>query len=655
MNGVPRLPPGAGQVWTVLTLTLGGRAWRFASSALTIDSDDGDLPVFGLLQECRISEPAALGSQSATGSISFQVLWPTRIGDLAAAGANPAAMTGEVARWRQDTTWEQRRVVLDGRVRSPTYGDEAEPVAGTIEADVDDDSMIQEPNARVSPATWNVGRYSDADEGRPYPICIGYPGKDPQDSSGWHTATQLVFGEAEAYWQVGVISVGPIEAAEIYINSDGDTGGELVPVRHRTDYLGRVVAVVDYNLDGLYSTGSAPVGADLEPGKTSPIAIYGGFHDGGGILGPDGKVIRQAGDVLVWACGRYRRRRIDRGRLAAAATLLRGFLIDGVIGADTKVSDWLSGSLLPILPVSMVQGGQGSYPVVWRFDATERDAIYHVDIDAGVCARASVLTVDTDSIYNDFALEYGYSARTGRYLYTARLGVAQEERAQVFMEGYSGDRIRIRAIKPGAQGAGIVLSYTHVGGAGATLITEDAEAKTIAIEGSNIVTQTSSVIDVINANSDLVTAELYAGIGDKYWNAGADNQERDYTTALRRTQGQIGSIACAVSQAMLRRVDRDGRVVDDGVRPWSGQTRLVGDQATAYRILHWMADAYTGPVETLDAMVPEADAHHVERGSVVLVSDASVGISRRPALVLDIQTADTGWLGLRLRLIRGRG
>lgn len=648
---VARLAPGAGEVWTVVSLTVGGRTWRFALAQFEAEDDAGDpVEVTGGLVECRVSEPASVGSQTATGSISFRALWPTPIGDLVAAGVELAGMVGEVARWREGTSWDARRVVLDGRVRSPVYGDATEALAGTIEADVDDDSALQEPLARVSSATWNAARYADADEGRPYPIAIGCPGLDPQDADGWHTSGQLVFGEAEAYWQVGIISVGPIDATEVWINSDGDTDGALVPVRHRTDALGRMVAVVDYNLDGLYQGGSGDIGNDLNPGTTNPIAIHVGFAAGGGILGPDGKVIRHAGDVLTWACAGFRRRRMDRGRLAAAATQLRGYLIDAVIGSDTTVADWLSGTLLPILPVSMVHGGRGSYPVVWRFDATGRDAVYHIDIDAGVCARTAPVTVSTDDIRNDLALEYGYSSRTGRYLYTARLGVAVEERASVIMEGYLGDRIRIRARTWGSAGAGVVISYTDTGGA--TLITEDVEARTVALEGSNAVTTALAIVDVINTNSELVEAEILAGTGDHYFQAGAANQERDYTTALRRSQGQVGSAVCAASQAMLRRVDPDGRVVDDGVRAWSGQTRIVDDQATAYRILHWMADAYAGPEVTTEVVIPEAGAEHVERGSVVLLSDASVGFAERVCLVLDAQAQDTGWLGLALRVLR---
>lgn len=641
MSGVPRLPPGTVPIWTVLALTLGGRTRHFAARSLTIESDDGDLPVFGGLLRCPISEPGTVGGGSGSASISFEALWPVPFLDDLAAGARAGAMTAEVSRWRDGTTWEERRVVLGGAVRSPMWGSAEEPVAGTVEALVEDASLIQEPLARVSAQSWRTNRYADSDEGRVYPVLLGYPGKDPQVSVGWHTAFQLVYGEAEANWQVGILGIGPIEATECYINSDGDPGGELVTITHRTDHLGRTLAVVDYNLQG-YGTGAAnDLGTDLNPGTTNPIAIYGGFHDGGGLLGPDGRVIRRAGDVLRWACGRFQRRRLDRGRLAAAATLLQGFFIDGTIDAETKVSDWLSGSLLPLLPCSMEQGGRGVYPVVWRFSATERDAVAHLDVDSGVCSRTSRITSDTDDIRNDLALQYGYSARTKRYLYTARVGAAVEEYATVILEGYLGDRIRLRARWPGSRGAGIVVSYVDNGALGVIVVTEDTEAKTIVIEGNNAVCTALGVVTAL-AGSDLVVAEILAGTGDHYFQAGADMQERDYTLALRRTAGQVGSARCAASQATY------------GLREWRGETKLVGDEATAFAVLRWMVDAYADATETVSIQAPEDAFFTLERGAVVVVSDASVGLVRRPALVLDVQPDDSGWLGIPLRLIPER-
>jgi hypothetical protein len=87
-----------------------------------------------------------------------------------------------------------------------------------------------------------------------------------------------------------------------------------------------------------------------------------------------------AGELLEYLLVRSTLR-IDRGRLRAALPLLEPFILAGSVEEQTTPIDWIRAHLLPILPVSLVSGPEGLWPLVTRWDAVARDAIGVVDVE----------------------------------------------------------------------------------------------------------------------------------------------------------------------------------------------------------------------------------------------------------------------------------
>lgn len=640
-----RLTPTTARVLTLVDVTYAGRVWRFSEAELDIDSDDGDLHYRDGLLSVTIAEGADDGDMSAPPDLSIELLWPESptVGELEAAGYDLSGATAEISRWREGDTWEQRRVVLRGMFNDPESGGKAETVATTISGGAFADiSMLPGPLAVADTRTWNEGYIADDDIGNAYPIIIGQPGNDPQITSGWVTGSQSLTVHPHTI----LIAGHPVAATQVYINSEGNTSGTLVDVTHMTDHLGRTVAVIDYLKSAYLSGFASDVGADLQPSRNPYNAIYVGWSEGGGLLGPDGTAIRKAGDVLAWALGEIRLPKpadvtwppADLGHIAAASGYLGEYLIDGMIEEQTTAWDFIAGNLIPLLPVSIVVGPEGAYPVVWRYDATAEDAICALDTAVNPeIVRVSKVRRDTSQIKNDLTLEYGWSVRTGAYEHVARLGVYVEEYASVIMENGSGDRILITALAIGVAGSGILVSMA----AGGVLVATDISATEVDIDVISGASTTLQIITALNV-STLVHAELLDGPGTGVWFPGTGGYQTDFTTALRLSAGAAGSPLCAISQARY------------GVRSDTLQTRFVYDRGTAERVLQMRALAYALAVRTVDYEVPEGQYLHLERGHVVTITDAEVSLDAVVALVREVQVDGSGTMGIRLQLLGGR-
>jgi len=136
-------------------------------------------------------------------------------------------------------------------------------------------------------------------------------------------------------------------------------------------------------------------------------------------MGPDGVAITGAGSVVRWLLG-YSRSRVDRGRIAAALSLLNEYQIDTVIQArapGTQISpwDWILEHIEPIAPVRMVSGVDGHYLAPWPMTATAADAEIHLDADAGQAELASPVIYAGGEPASEVVLSYGADPRASTY------------------------------------------------------------------------------------------------------------------------------------------------------------------------------------------------------------------------------------------------
>jgi hypothetical protein len=217
-------------------------------------------------------------------------------------------------------------------------------------------------------------------------------------------------------------------------------------VEHWTDARGRTVAVcpgvargdtagsaaVAVNGVNVCTLGSNYMNIELdddsyrtysdENGGLLYVPLYVGWYDrtrsdeGGGMVGDDGQLVRGAGDVLTYLL-RETGMQVDAGRCATASALLNAFKIDCAIDARTPIWEWLSANLLPILPVSLATGPEGLFPIVWRYDATVREAQWIIDADNDpTTQRASRVTIDSSKIANSFRIDFCKNRRTSEVM-----------------------------------------------------------------------------------------------------------------------------------------------------------------------------------------------------------------------------------------------
>lgn len=349
----------------LLELTFASQVFRWSSGQrVIVSSDDGDLQFESGLPIDWTDGSDLLSIDSEQRSISFDALWlpvDTDIAALIEDGHDLAAATGEISVWAPGRSYEDRIVILSGRVLAPVYGSRDEPIALTLEERLyDDASLLIDPSARVTRQTWPNA--DPAMFGRAYPTVIGKPGRyEEADGTEGKTLGSpallvdvaakrfLVAGHHTAATQVRVINT-----------TKGEARNETIELA--TDGLGREVTIIDGS-----GTGLSVVEGD---------EYWVRWDDGAALAGESSTdPIRNAGDVLRYVLQRSTLR-VDQGAIATAVRLLNRYRLDCYID-DPEVTawDWISDNLLPLLPLSIVGGPRGLRPILFRYDAREVDAV----------------------------------------------------------------------------------------------------------------------------------------------------------------------------------------------------------------------------------------------------------------------------------------
>lgn len=608
------------RVHVLVTVTWAGEIIRMASTDLVVtDADDNDLLYVGCLASVALENGIDLFGAGGPVSIPIEGVWPVDVPGRIASGRDLSSATAEIAQWIEGTPYEDRLVRVVGRLSDPECGAIDEPVSASIEENPwDDSNLIPDAMALVDPSTAPEADYlSESDLGLVYPVIIGWPGR--WSGGNFLTGSQGVWMSKRTKFHVLLVAGHAVGATTVYLAHDAGSTPMPVNVRTAKDLQGRVVTVVDFHQEGYDVGGASDLGADFQPAVDDGVSLYVGWATGGGVLGPSGTAIRQAGDVIEWAL-RQSSLRVDYGRVNAAKPLLTQFLIDAAIDARVSPWEWLNGNVIPLLPVSMVSGPEGLYPLVWRYWATAADALVDVDptVDPTV-ARRGRRRYDSGKIANHFRLGYALSLRTGNYIETAQLGAYSVRYATAAVQGVT-DKIRLTALTPGGLGDGIVLTLS---GAGALTYSENTVIKTIALQINDAVSTSTAIINIINSSSALVRAHLLDGIGTETWD---QNGETVTSTTAGGVQVQ-GSLQCEVSQ---RRYGLNGarRLVEKSL-----DTAAVYDDATADAILAWWALAYPFAQQRIVYEMPISGYGWLERGDVVTLTDADLRITKQTCLV----------------------
>lgn len=404
----------AGRVVGLLTVEYAGATWRWSTREVEVETEDGQaLAYLGGLGEVELDEELDLfGDSPAVLSMPCEVFWPEDVARLVALGHDLGAATGEFALLREGDAWENRVVLVSGRVVEPEYGDTGEPVTFSLEREPDEDGgAIPEPEAAVkNGVTWAAS--ASGVEGAPYPFVFGQPGP--------FVTADGTADDGSASPAYVLSSTGPSRYV-IVAGHATETGynGDTVDI-YNEDLADRETGCVcshDRDLRGrLVTVAAVPtVWTAATPWKTDHKLWTVWTDSRGALCTSRDAAIAGAGDLLVALLERSTVE-VDRGALASAAAYLNRFLVSGYIDDGSPPSAWIRDNLTPILPVSLANGPRGLYPVVWRYDATAADAVDELVVGRGLIRTKPVAYTEPEGgIVNEITLSYALRARLDEY------------------------------------------------------------------------------------------------------------------------------------------------------------------------------------------------------------------------------------------------
>ena len=406
----------AGALHWLLELTWAGRTWRFAESHLTANADgDGDKDWLEGLDAGPdvLDEMDAFSDSPEPRSMSLRVRFPpgVNVPVMVSEGHDLGSATAKVMLWLEGTT--EAMIVLDGVVRDPSYATADDPVDFVAEELPFDDRALWPPvRAVVDSDTWPNAAAKAVDE--MYPTVFGAPPLEHSDSFGSPGLVVNLAGTPPSTFDL-LIAGHHVEGGTIAVrNTDDGTGDPTLTAVNTTDGDGMPCAIVDL-------VGSAVTLTD--DGDKPYWVRWGTSTLTGGMVKPDGTLMRGAGDLLVWWLSRSTLR-WDRGRVTTLVPRLNAFIIDAAltVKAESRVSpwSWVSEHLLPYLPISARVGPYGLYFAWYEYNAKAPDGVALINADNGTCERTSrVEYTSRDNVANEIRVSSRIDAESDTYRLTS--------------------------------------------------------------------------------------------------------------------------------------------------------------------------------------------------------------------------------------------
>ena len=391
---------GADPIW-ILDLTLGGVVYRFATESTSIERDGESYFYEGTLSDVEYSsELEFVSTDFEMPSASVVVTFKDDLAKRIAQGLDFGAASAQLALWIPATEYGERQVLIEGRIDAPSYGATGEPVTFSIEADwLRNTAMMPGALQTIESSAWaNMEANS---EGAVYPIIIGAPGR--QGFSG----SPVYIVDNTGSNKIGLIAAHPCTTSSINVfrvNPDGveSTVGDLA-----------VVSTSDAN-NSVYSYVFIASGAYV-----ANSSYFAKWTNGGGLINPyrtgltatstAPQYLTGGGDLLRYLLHQSGVK-VDDGRCAAAAGYLNAIEFDGFIGERVDVLDFLKTEILPLLPCSLRASSEGIYPVVWRYDASEKDAVAELTADRDIF-RDGLVDYASNDIANEITIRYRQNVR----------------------------------------------------------------------------------------------------------------------------------------------------------------------------------------------------------------------------------------------------
>jgi hypothetical protein len=314
-----------------------------------------------------------------------------------------------VLRYHYDgQTLESARVILRGKVTSPSYGDPKEPLTFELKRRLRQSGMLPHPSMRVDPETW-TGTIDPEILGATYPIIIGRPGKISGTAACPVTPALLVdFVGTISFMNKWLVAGHECFPGTVTLHDITEGTSTTATISHEKDALNRTVAVI---------TG---VGFGFALGNEYRVAWDG---TAGGVLNDD----RTAPIEGVAEVARYFFQRwapsiaIDQARFISDGAELDGFKVGFALNEPDDAWSVVRGHLLDgPFPAEIGESNDGLYlryvnlrarktDVEWELFATPTDGRKN-------CERQGLIRAGSGRIINRVTIRYGVGGQDQRAL-----------------------------------------------------------------------------------------------------------------------------------------------------------------------------------------------------------------------------------------------
>ncbi len=342
----------------LLSLRIGGAVTRLTTAPQEItatSSVDGTTYAF----QPGLNDPAPTEAATSADGAEYPVtaLLPQATWEALCDATSLGSASAELALWEEDTAWEARVVWADGRVDSPVYETEADPVSfSVIETPWEDQSLIPALTEVISGDTWPVqaGRsLPEAAIGSYYPYIFGAPGVIYASDTlteffGWPAILVEIDTVTRDNFSGGAVSATVLIAAHPMVATSArlynrTTGlSATISIVSLTDGLGQSVRVMQV------------AGATLQITEGDELWASCSSISAGGLATGSGTVARGVGEVAEWLL-RHSTVRLDLTRLPQLQRL-NAFKVDFFINQPSSAWAILNDTVL----------GFADFPAFWR-------------------------------------------------------------------------------------------------------------------------------------------------------------------------------------------------------------------------------------------------------------------------------------------------
>jgi len=400
----------SGTIRWVLKLEYAGGTWYMSDEAMTIDDGVGGTIVLtdGLLETGDTVESIDLWATEAprrSSSVAFDL--GIDVAALIEEGHDLAGCMAELAQLADGDPWTARRPFVRGRLVEPQYGAQGEGVQASIEQDVLTDESTLSPMTMPAVAIFDAldattyPLRSATDDGIVIPVVFGTPGEGTAPGTVAASVGSVIDSVGTPF-AVYAVAAHAVTALSVTLMNRDDGSTVSLPIVQVTIETGEVVALVFDDRSVSLWTPTA-----------TPVVIW---DDGGGLVAEGIGELTHAGDFVAWLLS-LTEQEVDQGRVNLARSSLAAFQVSGYVDDAVVIADYIREAVLDIVPVSMMVGPRGVYPLVWRWDATSIDAVATWDLTTDLdIARESVVTYeDADKVANTVQLRYGWGPRVDDY------------------------------------------------------------------------------------------------------------------------------------------------------------------------------------------------------------------------------------------------